>query len=35
MAENIKMVEAPEGVTGEGYYLTSLDKAVGLATLWF
>ena len=37
MAENIKMVEAPEGVTGEGYYLTSLDKAVGLArskSLW-
>ena len=37
MAENIKRVEAPEGVTGEGYYLTSLDKAVGLArskSLW-
>src|SRR5580700_3547864 len=37
MAENIKMVEAPPGVEGEGFYLTSLDKAVGLArsySLW-
>ena len=37
MAENVKMVEAPEGITGEGYFLTSIDKVVGLArskSLW-
>lgn len=40
MTENIimpKVVDAPEGVSGEGYFLTSLDKAVGLArknSLW-
>ncbi len=31
------VVEAPEGISGEGYFLTSLDKAVGLArknSLW-
>src|SRR5580765_7429816 len=33
----IKMVEPPEGVVGEGYFATSLDKVVGLAranSLW-
>lgn len=40
MAENIikpNVVDAPEGISGEGYFLTSLDKAVGLArknSLW-
>src|SRR5271156_5332812 len=37
MAENIKMVEAPEGYTGEGFFATTIDKAVGLArskSLW-
>jgi len=40
MTENIikpKVVDTPEGVSGEGYFLTSLDKAVGLArknSLW-
>lgn len=40
MTENIikpEVVDAPEGVSGEGYFLTSLDKAVGLArknSLW-
>jgi NADH-quinone oxidoreductase subunit B len=40
MAENTikhNVVEAPEGISGEGYFLTSLDKAVGLArknSLW-
>ncbi len=31
------IVEAPEGVSGQGFFLTSLDKAVGLArknSLW-
>jgi len=37
MAENIKMVEAPEGYAGEGFFATSFDKVVGLArskSLW-
>ena len=37
MAENIKMVEAPEGFSGEGFFATSIDKVVGLArskSLW-
>ncbi len=40
MTENIikpNVVDAPEGISGEGYFLTSLDKAVGLArknSLW-
>ena len=37
MAENIKMVEAPAGFEGEGFFATSLDKVVGLArskSLW-
>ncbi len=34
---DIKIVEAPEGIEGEGYYATRLDKVVGLArshSLW-
>jgi NADH-quinone oxidoreductase subunit B len=37
MAENVKMVEAPAGFAGEGFFATSLDKVVGLArskSLW-
>src|SRR6201986_1339036 len=37
MAENIKMVEAPEGFAGEGFFATQLDQVVGLArskSLW-
>jgi NADH-quinone oxidoreductase subunit B len=41
MAEKLTIeptiVEAPEGISGDGYFLTSLDKAVGLArkfSLW-
>ena len=33
----IKMVEMPEGYSGEGFYATSFDKVVGLAranSLW-
>lgn len=33
----VKMVEAPEGVGGPGYFATSLDKVIGLAranSLW-
>ncbi len=29
--KNVTIVEAPEGVTGEGFFATSLDKAIGLA----
>lgn len=28
---NIKLVEGPEGIKGEGYFLTSLDKVINLA----
>lgn len=28
---DIKTVEAPDGITGEGFFATSLDKVVGLA----
>jgi NADH-quinone oxidoreductase subunit B len=34
---NIKMVEAPEGLEGAGFFATSLDKVIGLArshSLW-
>ena len=34
---DIKIVEAPEGIEGNGYYATRLDKVVGLArshSLW-
>lgn len=34
---NIKIVEAPEGLEGSGFFATSLDKAIGLArsySLW-
>jgi NADH-quinone oxidoreductase subunit B len=34
---NIKMVEAPEGHDGQGFFATSLDKVIGLAranSLW-
>ncbi len=34
---DIKIVQAPEGVQGEGYFATSIDKVVGLArshSLW-
>lgn len=34
---DIKIVEAPEGIEGEGYFATRLDKVVGLArshSLW-
>ncbi len=34
---NVKLVEAPEGYSGEGFYSTSFDKVVGLArsnSLW-
>lgn len=37
MASNIKMVEAPEGHTGEGFFATSMDKLIGMAranSLW-
>ena len=37
MEENIKMVKAPEGMEGEGFFVTQLDKVVGLArskSLW-
>jgi len=37
MAENIKMVEAPAGVQGEGFFATQFDQVVGLArskSLW-
>lgn len=27
----VKLVEMPEGLTGEGFFATSLDKAIGLA----
>jgi len=29
--ENIKLVESPEGVSGQGFFATTLDKAIGLA----
>lgn len=28
---DIKMVEAPKGLTGEGFFATTLDQVVGLA----
>jgi NADH-quinone oxidoreductase subunit B len=34
---DIKMESAPEGIAGEGYFLTSMDKVVGMArrhSLW-
>jgi NADH-quinone oxidoreductase subunit B len=34
---NVKMVEAPEGLEGSGFFATSLDKVIGLArshSLW-
>src|SRR5271169_5147815 len=37
MADDIKMVEAPPGFQGEGFFATSIDKVVGLArsrSLW-
>lgn len=37
MATDIKIVEAPEGFEGSGFYATSFDKVVGLArshSLW-
>jgi NADH-quinone oxidoreductase subunit B len=37
MATDIKIVEAPEGYEGSGFFATSLDKVVGLArshSLW-
>lgn len=37
MANDIKIVEAPEGFEGSGFYATSFDKVVGLArshSLW-
>lgn len=37
MASNIKMVEAPEGHAGEGFFATSMDKLIGMAranSLW-
>ncbi len=37
MASNIKMVEAPEGHGGEGFFATSMDKLIGMAranSLW-
>ncbi|MGX5820526.1 NADH-quinone oxidoreductase subunit B [Chitinophaga lutea] len=29
--EKVKLVEMPEGMTGEGFFATSLDKVIGLA----
>src|SRR5665811_345045 len=37
MENEIKMVKAPEGLEGEGFFATQLDKVVGLArskSLW-
>jgi len=37
MASNIKLVEAPDGHTGSGFFATSFEKIVGLAranSLW-
>ena len=37
MSSNVKMVEAPEGYEGSGFFATSLEKVVGLArshSLW-
>ena len=37
MTSNVKMVEAPEGHEGAGFFATSLDKVVGMAranSLW-
>jgi NADH-quinone oxidoreductase subunit B len=31
MSEKIKMSEAPEGISGQGFFATSLDAVVGLA----
>ncbi|MEO8236262.1 MAG: NADH-quinone oxidoreductase subunit B, partial [Flavobacterium sp.] len=31
MSSNINIVEAPEGVTGEGFFATKLNDVVGLA----
>lgn len=34
---NVKMVEAPAGIEGQGFFATSLDKVIGLAranSLW-
>ncbi len=36
-SKEITMVEAPEGVTGQGFFATSLDKIIGMAranSLW-
>lgn len=37
MSTDVKVAEAPPGVSGEGYFLTSVDKVIGLArsnSLW-
>nr|MCU0354656.1 NADH-quinone oxidoreductase subunit B [Cytophagales bacterium] len=34
---DIKMIEAPEGHTGSGFFATSFDKVIGMAranSLW-